>query len=297
MPWFLEVNIIVVMYVRIKVHSALSKSLLPDLDYALNPYVGCYHACAYCYARGYVGRYVDAGEHWGEVVYVKENLIDVLRIEVKRFRVGVVGISTITDPYQPIELKEELTRRSLNVLLSSGFRVSVQTKSDLVLRDLDILRRFKDRVDVGFTITSPNDSLMRPLEPRSPIPSRRAEALRRISSEGIETWIFYGPVIPYVNDGDDEVSEILKLAKETGSKVLIDKLHVKPWIVKSLGDALSRIVGKELALRILNRDFISSWWSSFKRRVLKKCLDYGVKCYPQLAEPPPKYSKSLLDYT
>ena len=285
-----------VVYRRIRVRHALSKSSLPDLDYALNPYIGCFHACSYCYARGYVGRYVDAGRSWGEIVYIKENLVDVLKVEVKRFRAGVVGVSTITDPYQPIEAELGIVREAIKVLLNSGFSVSIQTKSDLVLRDIDILKRFIGRVDVGFTITSLNDDLIRYVEPRAPLPSLRVKALRRLSSEGIETWIFYGPVIPYINDSDDDVNGILELAKETGSKVLIDKLHVKPWIINSLSGALSQVINMGSALKILNKDFINSWWSSFKGKVIKKCRDYGVKCYPQLAEPLASKYKSLSDY-
>ena len=174
--------------------------------------------------------------------------------------------------------------------------MSIQTKSDLVLRDVDILKKFIGRVDVGFTITSLNDDLIRYVEPRAPLPSLRVKALRRLSNEGIETWIFYGPVIPYINDGDDDVNGILELAKETGSKVLIDKLHVKPWIINSLSGALSQVINMGSALKILNKDFINSWWSSFKGRVIKKCRDYGVKCYPQLAEPLASRYKSLSDF-
>ena len=92
-------------YRRIKVKQALSRSGLPDIDYALNPYAGCYHGCIYCYARAYT-RYKDAAQNWGQVIYIKENIVDVLRKEVRRKKKGIVGISTITDPYQPIEKKE-----------------------------------------------------------------------------------------------------------------------------------------------------------------------------------------------
>jgi len=284
------------MYKRIKVKRALSKSSLPDLDYALNPYIGCFHACSYCYARGYVGRYVDAGRSWGEIVYIKENLVDVLRVEVKKFRAGVVGVSTITDPYQPIEAELGIVREVIKVLLNSGFSVSIQTKSDLVLRDIDILKRFIGRVDVGFTITSLNDDLIRYVEPRAPLPSLRVKALRRLSGEGIETWIFYGPVIPGFNDDEETVRSILRLGRETNSKVLIDKIHLRNWIMEPLRHALENVFGRNYS-KVLNKEYIESWWLNFKERILKICKEYNITCYPQLAEPKPTQTKNLTNFT
>jgi len=286
----------VVVYRRIRVRHALSKSSLPDLDYALNPYIGCFHACSYCYARGYVGGYVDAGRSWGEIVYIKENLVDVLRVEVKRFRAGIVGVSTITDPYQPIEAELGIVREAIKVLLNSGFSVSIQTKSDLVLRDIDILKRFIGRVDVGFTITSLNDDLIRYVEPRAPLPSLRVKALRKLSSESIETWIFYGPVIPGFNDDEETIRGILRLGRETNSKVLIDKIHLRDWIMETLRHALENIFGRNYS-KVLNKEYIESWWLNFKERILKMCKEYNITCYPQLAEPKPTQTKNLTNFT
>jgi hypothetical protein len=131
-----------VTYKRIRVKTALSKSGLYDLDYAYNPYVGCFHGCVYCYARAYV-RDEEVSRNWGTVVYIKENILEVLREEVKRKPRGVVGVSTLTDPYQPIEAGEGLTRRGIQVLLQGNFKVSIQTKSPLVTRDIDILKSYR----------------------------------------------------------------------------------------------------------------------------------------------------------
>uniref|UniRef100_A0A7C5Z010 Radical SAM protein n=2 Tax=Ignisphaera aggregans TaxID=334771 RepID=A0A7C5Z010_9CREN len=167
--------------IEVEVKQALSKSGLPDLDYALNPYVGCVHGCLYCYAKAYT-RYKKVVDNWGRIVLVKKNLIPTLLREVKKVKKGSVGIGTITDPYQPVEAIYKLSRRSIEALAENGFKISIQTKSSLILRDIDILRMYRDIVDVGITITSTfNTSPMILLEPYSSPPKARIETLRKLS--------------------------------------------------------------------------------------------------------------------
>jgi len=251
-----------VKYVRIRVSRAISPSGLPDLDYALNPYVGCAHACIYCYARAYT-RYKEVSRRWGEVVYIKENLLSILSKELRRYRPGKVGVSTITDAYQPIEAEEKITRRAIKMLVEHGFRVSIQTKSTLVLRDLDIISSKPAFFDVGFTITTMNDEKARIIEPHSPPPSERAEALRAIASRNIATWVFLGPIIPLFNDTVDDIAEIVELAATTGSLLYYDYLRYKPgledslkapiesslWIIDTLTPSLYRLTMASDALR------------------------------------------------
>ncbi|MEM2389905.1 MAG: radical SAM protein, partial [Ignisphaera sp.] len=152
--------------VEIEVRQALTKSGLPDLDYALNPYLGCGHGCLYCYAKIYT-RLSEVVANWGKIIAVKKNLLDILTNEVERLKRGTVGIGTITDPYQPIEAIYRLTRSSIDILARNGFKVSIQTKNSLVVRDIDILKKYRDAVDVGLTITSADDSMMHTFEPYS----------------------------------------------------------------------------------------------------------------------------------
>jgi len=266
--------------VEVDVERALSESGLPDLVYALNPYLGCYHGCLYCYARLYT-RVKEVSERWGRVVYVKRNLVEVLQREVKRVRRGVVGVGTITDPYQPIEAVYKLTRRSLEVLLRAGFPVSIQTKSSLVLRDLDLLKAFRDLVDVGLTITSTDDS-MRPFEPNASPPQARIYALKKLAEAGIKTWIFYGPIVPSVNDDPRNIRELVQLAKETRSVLYYDRLRVKPFMWSS---PMSRY-----AKAALNYP-----WRSLFEYIERTCREYGVICKEGLGDAPQEPSKSL-DY-
>lgn len=276
-----------VRYVRVKVKSALQKSGLPDIDYALNPYAGCFHACRYCYAPNYTP-YREVSQNWGEVVYIKENIVEVLSREVGSKKRGVVGVSTITDPYQPVEKKELLTRKSIEVLLLNGFHVSVQTKSDLVLRDLDLLSGRPVSVDVGFTIITVRDGLSRKVEPYAPPPSRRIKALREIAEAGIETWVFLGPIIPGFNDNAELLEEVVAVAGETKSELVFDYLRVKPGIAERLSFA-------GVALSMVSRAVSASWRRKVGKTLGILCRRHGVKCAP--AFPPKKrMDRNLLSF-
>ncbi len=283
-----------VRYGFIRVRSVISKSNLPDLDYAFNPYIGCYHGCLYCYARDYVSpKYSDVRRYWGELIYVKINSIDLLRRELRRLRCGVIGVSTITDPYQPIEASLRIVREAVKLMINYGFHVSIQTKSDLILRDLDILTNYKRLIDVGVTITSLcKNSLMRYLEPKSPSPNRRAEVVSRLSSEGVETWVFYGPVIPTVNDDEETIKEVIELVVSTNSKLLIDKLRVRPW----MKETLKKVLTNEEINTILKTASSRKWWNEVIRKTMKLCGKYRIKCIPTLAESKPTKTTKLTNY-
>ncbi len=206
---------------ELQVKSVLGRSGLPEYDYVMNPYSGCFHGCIYCFAVDFT-REVEARDRWGSTVFVKTNLVEVLKREVASMRRGLVGISSITDPYHFIEGKYGLTRSGLGLLLANGFRVSIQTKSPLVLRDLDILAKYRKSLDVGMTLTTMNEKAARVLEPFAPSPGSRAAALERLSASGVRTWIFVGPIIGGVNDSFEELEKILDVASRTSSRIIYD---------------------------------------------------------------------------
>lgn len=243
---------------EISVKRALSRSGLRELDYSLNPYHGCSFSCVYCYAKVFT-REKEASENWGEVVFVKKNIVEVLSREVKEFKKGLVGVSTITDPYQGVEAIYKITRESLKKLLQYGFRVSIQTKSPLILRDLDLLERFRGKVDVGITITTLDVKTSKYLEPRAPLPKARVNALRKLSERGIKTWIFLGPLIYSVNDSGFE--EVIKVARETNSEVIYDKFNFYRGLT--------------------NYSSPKGWWEAKEREIKRKCYELGVECHSE----------------
>lgn len=256
---------------EVRVSRALTRSGLPEYDYSLNPYIGCLHGCVYCYAVDFTRG--EPRERWGEVVYVKKNLPEVLEREVRRLERGVVGVSTVTDPYQPIENRYMITRRSLEILLENRFRVSIQTRSALIERDIDILERHRDLVDVGFTITTMDPSIKRYIEPWSPHPSLVARALRRVSGTGVQTWVFIGPIIPGLNDSIEGIREIIGLARETGSEVVIDLFHRHPGSIEMMRERLGTDRVRDLLERLDER-----WWRELSEKILYVCSREGVKC-------------------
>lgn len=196
----------------------LTENKSPDLPFrfSLNPYRGCVHACAYCYARPthqYLG--FGAGTDFDRKIVVKVNAPEALLREVSRpsFRRDVVALSGNTDCYQPLEAGYRLTRRCLEVLEGHDVPVGVITKSALVARDADVLARM--RAVVTLSVPFADDDAARRIEPWAARPSRRLEALRRLSEAGVETGVAIAPIIPGLNDAD--IPEILERAKEAGA--------------------------------------------------------------------------------
>ena len=205
--------------------SILTKSGIEVVDYALNPYVGCGHGCVYCYAS-FMKRFTGHKEEWGTFVDVKVNAAEVLVRQMRRAKRGNIAFGTVTDPYQPLERKYEITRACLEVLTAHDFPVSILTKSALVLRDLDLLRRLED-VEVGFTITTLDEEVRRVFEPRSsPVPARLA-ALAELAEAGIKTWAFCGPLLPFLSDGEEQMDALFgKLAKAGVSYIVVDSMKL-----------------------------------------------------------------------
>jgi len=205
---------------EIKVKTALSTSHLPGLDHALNPYRGCSHACIYCYAPSVI--HWDKGK-WGELVEVKINLPRILSKELRLKKKGVVGLGTVTDPYQPAEKKYELTRRCLELMLMHDLPVCIQTKSSLVLRDIDLLKEFSD-IEVGITLTTLDDSLRQKMEPGASSIDERLRTLSELRENGIKTWVFLGPLMPHITDVEALVDAITVIKP---GYVLVDRLRLK----------------------------------------------------------------------
>jgi DNA repair photolyase len=214
---------------EIKCKSALSKSSLPGLDYSLNPYRGCQHNCAYCYVPNVLK---IKREEWGTFVEVKKNIVKLLSNELRNKKTGIVGISTVTDPYQPIEKKYKLTRYCLEQLLRYDFPINIQTKSNIVLRDIDIISKFSN-IEVMFSIGTLNDFERNLLEPNTSSIFDRLNAIKQISENGIKTSIFLGPIYPTFKLAD--INELFNLLKKYKiSEIMIDKFNLKPGIRENI---------------------------------------------------------------
>jgi DNA repair photolyase len=254
--------------------SVLNRSALAD--YCINPYIGCQHGCKYCYAESYTRRFTKHKEPWGEFVDIKTNAPTILAREIKRKPKGEVYISSLTDAYQPLEQKHELTRKLLEILLKHQFPITIQTKSALVLRDLDLIKKFQER-KIGFTITSLDDNIREQFEPLSSSVEEKMQALEELRANGVKTYAFFGPILPYLSD--QNLQETLHKIAHTGvDYIYVDKLNMKP----GLWPILDKLLDKDLS------DLHNKWKNIFlqknnyyedlKKRIDGTCRELGLEC-------------------
>ena len=185
-------------------------------DYVVNPYTGCQHACSYCYAS-FMKRFTGHKEPWGEFVDAKINAPELLSKEILKKKVGNVWVSGVCDPYQPLEAKYQLTRRCLAILAEHKWPVVVQTRSPLVLRDIDILKNAKN-FEVGFSITTADDSIRKLFEPHAPPIKDRIAALDALHKAGIRTYAMIAPMLP----GTEGLVELLRGKVDY---ILVDRMN------------------------------------------------------------------------
>ena len=188
------------------------------IDYKMNLYRGCSHGCIYCDSRSNCYHIENF-----DVPKGKENALVILENELsKKYDHGVVGIGSMSDTYNPNELKYEQTRGALKLLSKYNFGVSIDTKSDLILRDLDLLKEInsKNNVIIKFTITTPNDELSKIIEPRVCVSSKRFEAVKILNDNGIFTGIMMNPLLPFITDSEKDIKELVRLAHEANAKFI-----------------------------------------------------------------------------
>ena len=208
---------------EIQAKNILSKSKV--YDWTINPYVGCQHGCIYCYAK-FMKRFSGHKENWGEFVDVKMNAPELLSQEIKKKKKGRVWVSGVCDPYQPLEKKYELTKKCLEILQKNNWPVTIQTKSPLVLRDLELLKKFQE-IEVGFTITTDDEEIRKIFEPRTAPINERIETLDKLHQEGIKTFAMIAPLLP-------KAENLVPKLKGKVDYVIIDKMnyHYADWIYK-----------------------------------------------------------------
>lgn len=234
---------------QIRFHAMRSRSLLNrsvskrqlSLEWSINPYRGCEFACKYCYARYTheflqpgkveeipIGRHDGPEQPWAKAfeqeIYLKENAAWLLEQELSRADPREeIAIGTATDPYQPIERRVGLTRSLLEVFSRrSGYRIGLITKSNLITRDIDLLRRIHERntLVLHVTITTTDAVLARRLEPRAPRPDLRFAAVHRLREAGLHAGILCSPLLPGINDAEDSVDRVGRAAASVGASFL-----------------------------------------------------------------------------
>ncbi len=211
---------------EIQSKTILSKSQV--YPYVINPYTGCQHNCTYCYAR-FMKRFTGHHEPWGQFVDVKVNAPELLSREINRKKSDKVWVSGVCDPYQPLEAKYLLTRQCLEILAQNEWPVVIQTRSPLVLRDMDILKK-GNNFEVGLTITTADDRIRQLFEPNAPLIEHRVKALDELHRAGLRTYVMIAPMLP----GAEDLAEILA---DKIDYVILDRMnyHYADWVYLKYG--------------------------------------------------------------
>ncbi len=251
--------------------SALSSTSLPGLEYSLNPYRGCGHDCAYCYAPCILRL---PRREWGTRIEAKENIATVLARELPRKKPGVVGFSTVTDPYQPIEHDYKLSRRCLEQFLDTEFPVHIQTKSSLVTRDLDLISTLRN-AQVMMTITTLHDDERKLLEPGASPIQERITTLKTLIDAGIPTSVFLGPLYPTTTTEDlSRLFDAFRLLDI--SEVWVDKLNLKPGISAEIAARLTKTPELNAAFQHALLPG-ATYFQPLRQHILKCGKDIGIR--------------------
>lgn len=241
-----------------RARSVISYNDSPDIpfDRSINPYRGCEHGCAYCYARpSHANVGLSTGLDFETRLFAKTNAPEVLERELRKssYHPRTLMLGANTDAYQPIERERRLTRRILEVLSAFRHPVAIVTKSALVLRDLDLLAEMAAAglATVGISVTTLDEDLSRALEPRAPHPAKRLQAIRALTEAGIRTGVLAAPMIPALND--HELERILEAARDAGAERAITSVLRLP---RDLGDLFAswlKIHAPDRRDRVLNQ--------------------------------------------
>lgn len=233
---------------EIKAKTILTKTNLPGCDYVVNPYNGCQFACMYCYAAQ-IARWKHPNEEWGSFLDVKTNSPELLKKDLERLEkkyksknFGIIWFSSVTDPYTGLEAKYQLTRKCLQVLVDFGYQgqVALQTKSSLITRDIDLLKKLKD-TSVGFTVTTLDDKVSRFLEVEAPPVSDRIKAIKMLSDNNIHTYAFIGPLLPHFVNSKTEINRLLDALQDAGiTEVWFEHINLSSKIKTRLFEYLKK---------------------------------------------------------
>ncbi len=236
-----------------------SKSILSAskiYPYVINPYVGCQHACTYCYAR-YMKKFTGHREPWGTFVDVKINAAELLRKEIRKKSKATVWISGVCDPYQPMERKYKLTRQCLQILAREDWPVVIQTRSPLVLRDIDILKQV-NTVEVGLSITTADEVIRKLFEPGAPPITERLKALTELHGAGVRTYAMIAPILP-------GAELLVDLLAGTVDYILVDRMnyHYADFIYRKHG---------------LEEKMTDEYFTRLSMQIKSDCCRLGIEC-------------------
>jgi DNA repair photolyase len=218
-------------------------------------------------------------EPWGDFVDVKINAPSILEKQLTRLKkTSRILIGTVCDAYQPIEKKYQITRKCLTRLIPYKHKISILTKSPLVLRDLDIFKELKD-IEIGFTITSLDPRVRRVFEPGTSPPEQRFDALRELSKNRIRTWVFVAPVLPYFCDSKRAITSIIQRTRDAGARhIMFDTLNPYPKVWKNVNRLVKKHFPEAIGHLRAFRDDADHYHNKLRRMITQIGFQNMMPC-------------------
>ena len=250
----------------------ITKSKLPTVDYSCNLYIGCTHSCTYCYAE-FMKRFTGhISKKWGTFVDYKINAVEVLRKEIKKIeRDKWLFLGSVTDTYQPVEEKLNLTRECLKIFLEHQQSISILTKSDLVTRDIDLFSKF-DNIEVGMSISYIDERFSK-LKLGATKISGRIQALKELKNANIKTYAFIGPIIPQITN----LEEIFSLIGQDVDFVMGETLNLKFASLNEFKILLIGFCGSREAANIIKLCKSEKYSNEIKSEFESLCDKYSIE--------------------
>ena len=249
----------------IDVDSIITKSKLPDADYVINPYIGCPHKCIYCYAE-FMKRFTNHFEPWGDFLDIKKIKED---IPLSKYTGTSILLGSVTDAYNPFEAKYKCTQKILNQLVLSDAKIDILTKSSLVIRDIDLIRKIKN-IRIGISMNTLNDDFRKIIEPfASPI-DKRIITLKKLKEANISTYLFMSPIFP----GITNFEEIIQATREYVDIFCFENLNLRAgYKYEELIDLYDNIYLKK------NNDYWNELIEKIENFCKKENLKYKIYFY------------------
>jgi DNA repair photolyase len=247
----------------VEAKTLITKSNIPNIDYVVNPYTGCMHSCIYCYAE-FMKRFSNhGGEKWGSFLDVKQ--FDLNKINPHRYDGKRLMFSSVTDPYIPLEIRYQNTRKILEHLVGTTAEITILTKSKFVTRDIDLFKQFK-HIEVGISISTMDKDLSHKLEPVASNPIERMESLKRIYDNGIQTYVFVSPFLPQITD----FKKIIEYSKEFADDFWFENFNFRPHNVSRIMNFIKETVPEHLGYyKELRRN--PALWDEIEDEIVKYC--------------------------
>ena len=264
---------------EIRAKSIIVKTNLPDGDFVINPYVGCTHGCKYCYAR-FMKRFTGHTEPWGSFVDVKINAPDLIPKNTNKYRGESITISSVTDPYQPIEGKYKLTRKIIERLIPLQPHLNLITKSDLVVRDIDLLKQFKNCIiTLSFSIT--DEKLRKQIEVLSSSAEQKINALKELHNAKIPTALFISPIFPQITDWGKIINNTKSFVDEYWFENLNLYPSIKSEIFRFLRKNRPELVEKYKKIYSKNNNYWNIEENQLKEFCEKNQINYKIYFHHQ----------------